>query len=92
MLLLELIKPVIFTAIIIVGCQAHFAKEVSCIFLRQMKILTGGEGQEIKMLAAAFPLCGAVARTRHDTIFLREMEQLCMFCVGIVCSVSQVPL
>jgi hypothetical protein len=23
---------------------------------------------------------------------LREMEQLCMFCVGIVCSVSQVPL
>jgi len=36
------------------------------------------------MLAAAFPLCCAVATTRHDTIFLKEMEQLCMFFVGIV--------
>jgi len=36
------------------------------------------------MLATAFPLCGSVTSTRHYTIFLRELEQLCIFCVGIV--------
>jgi len=61
MLLLEVIKPVIFTPISFVGC--HFAKEVSCIFLPQIKFLTRGE---IKMLAAAFPLCGAVGWQAQD--------------------------